>query len=108
MRQCLPEVRLRCPDGHNCEAWAEIADDSECARYNEKVLTELAAGAKTRYDRIKAMGPEELADFLLRVGDFEPRGIDFCRNLPECQAAVDAPVTEDDPPELPCRGCLAA
>lgn len=37
MTLCSPEVRLRCPDGQNCEKWAEIADDSECARYNEKI-----------------------------------------------------------------------
>lgn len=67
----------------------------------------MTAGAVTKYDRIKAMGMEELADFLLRVSDFEPRGIDFCRNLPECQTALDEQV-EDDPPELPCRDCLVA
>lgn len=43
----------------------------------------------TRIEQIRGMELGELADFLLTVGDFEPRGIDFCQNLPECEAALD-------------------
>lgn len=62
----------------------------------------------TRLDRILSMELGEMADFLLRVGDFEPRGIDFCRNLPECTEAVDAVPADGDESELPCRECMAA
>ncbi len=60
-----------------------------------------------RIEQIRSMELEEMADFLIRVSDFEPRGIDFCRNKPECRRALEVPV-EADMPELPCRECMAA
>lgn len=62
----------------------------------------------TRLERIRSMESGGMADLLLRVADFEPRGIDFCQNRPECQEALDAVPQEGNEPELPCRECMVA
>ena len=57
----------------------------------------------TNGDRIRAMGDEELAEFLIQFTDIDCT-IGFCRNLPECQARLDA---DEDIPASMCVKCLA-
>ena len=57
---------------------------------------------KTNADRIRAMSDEELAQQLLLFTDLDDR-IRYCKDLPECQKALD------DDVEIPadrCRSCL--
>lgn len=93
--RCSPEVRARCPDGRGCEPWAEFTEHSECARYNEKVLAALDSCAKTRYDRIKAMGLVEMAELLDRAA-----GTPWCGYLESCLKDL-----EHDR-EIPAGRCL--
>ena len=57
MKRCDPKARAKCPDGKQCELYAEFADGSECDKFNEKVLSQ----PMTNADRIRAMSDEELA-----------------------------------------------
>lgn len=57
MKRCDPNVRAKCPDGKNCELYAEFADGSECDKFNEQLLNQ----PMTNADRIRAMSDENLA-----------------------------------------------
>lgn len=41
MMKCHPEARARCPLREYCEPAAEFTDDSECAKFNDRILDEI-------------------------------------------------------------------
>lgn len=67
MKRCDPKARAKCPDGKQCELYAEFADGSECDKFNEKVLSQ----PMTNADRIRAMSDEELAEFIMLSPEME-------------------------------------
>ena len=40
MMKCDPIARAQCPHGAYCEAFAVYADESECAKFNQKIMLE--------------------------------------------------------------------
>lgn len=103
MMRCSPEFRATCPDGRNCEPWAELTENSECARFSEKVQNALEADARTRYSKIKAMGLDELAQVLLTLHDGDKDG--YCKWKPECVETLEAGTPEVITDEH-CLECL--
>lgn len=77
MKRCDPKARAKCPDGKQCELYAEFADGSECDKFNEKVLSQ----PMTNADRIRAMSDEELAEVIMCPYGSEP---DLCCTKGTC------------------------
>ncbi len=98
MKRCDPKARAKCPDGKQCELYAEFADGSECDKFNEKVLSQ----PMTNADRIRVMSNEHLANYLIQFTDLDCR-IGFCQNKPKCEALLE---TEDGIPLSMCEKCL--
>lgn len=46
MKRCSREAQARCPDGRNCEPFAEFNDGSECDQFNLKIMAELDQGRR--------------------------------------------------------------
>lgn len=65
MERCDPNAKRRCPDGKNCELYAEFADGSWCDIFNESALKQ----PMTNADRIRAKisSDEGIADILLAL-----------------------------------------
>lgn len=85
MMKCDPIARSQCQYGAYCEAFAVYADKSECAKFNQVVLSK----PKTNADRIRAMSDEELAWELMtwRIEtEAKHQGIES--NYPNTQATI--------------------
>lgn len=81
MKRCNPNARARCPDGKNCELYAEFADGSWCDTFNGITLKQ----PRTNADCIRAMSDEELAKFLNVAGCPCPEK--DCR--PTCEVCIE-------------------
>lgn len=83
-------------------------DNQKCKKFEEPgyvswcVLGPCAHQTPSNADRIRAMRDEELAKGMLQLVDLDDR-IRYCKDLPECQKALD------DDVEIPadrCKSCL--
>lgn len=79
MLRCSKEAFAKCPTRHLCGSLEEatFAENSECARFNAKIL-ELPM---TNGDRIRCMSNEELAEIIYKLWEvYAERGEDFAKN----------------------------
>lgn len=101
MIRCTPEVRASCPDGRTCGPWAEFAEGSECDTFNRQMEDRLASGARTRYDKIKALGLGQMADLMIKLN--QGSGIiPFCQSSEECGALPEMTGSSGEM----CRNCM--
>ena len=87
MMNCDPRAFARCPYNKTCISveMAEFTENSDCHRFNNKVLDM----PPTNADRIRGMGDEEMAEFIKAVAiahaekdcDSCPIGKDNCKNM---------------------------
>lgn len=86
MMKCDPIARAQCPYGAYCETFAVYTDESECAKFNEIVLSKPMSPA----DRLRAMDDVELMNrvyelhvLLSECGHYEFTR-QFCDGKAEC------------------------
>ena len=87
MMNCHPRAFARCPYNKTCISveMAEFTENSDCHRYNNKVLDM----PPTNADRIRGMEDKEMADFIMAVAkacaekacDSCPIGKNNCKNM---------------------------
>lgn len=63
MKRCDPRAHAKCEFHAACELNAEFADNSECDRFNARVLTD----TMTHADMIRTLGDEEMAQKLFAI-----------------------------------------
>lgn len=101
MRCCDCEFKFLCGDNQSALTAFERCEKRDLLLYQKYSLKD-RENAKTNADRIRAMSDEELARNINRLEEGE-RIIRYCRELPECNADLEADTLI---PQERCEQCV--